>query len=66
MQVAICITGVNDKGSNIVELLDQKFPGSNFYFHSFTNKTNLVPAKYHDRLSTMHYPKWHYPNASQG
>lgn len=60
MQVAICITGVNDKGSNIVELLDQKFPGSNFYFHSFTNKTNLVPAKYHDRLSTMHYPKWHY------
>ena len=60
MNIAICVSGVNDKNSTIVEQLERKMKGVNFYFHTFTNKTNLVPAKYHHRLSTMHYPKWHY------
>ncbi len=60
MQIAVCISGVNDKKSIIVEQLQQKLPGCNFYFHTFSNKTNLVPGNLHDRLFTMHYPKWHY------
>ena len=60
MNIAICISGVNDKGSNIVEQLRQKLPGCNFYYHTWTNKTNLIPLDMHERLSTMHYPKWHY------
>ena len=60
LNIAICISGVNDKGSNIVEQLKNKFTGVNFYYHTFTNKTHLIPKEYHDRLSTMHYPSWHY------
>ncbi len=71
MQVAICITGVNDKQSNIVEQLQQQLPGSNIYYHTFTNKTNLIPNHLHENLFTMHYPKWHYhpmeaPNVKHG
>ncbi len=60
MNIAICISGVNDKDSKIVEQLQHKIPGCNFYYHTFTNRTNLVPENLHNRLSTMHYPKWHY------
>ena len=60
MQIAICITGVNDKQSNIVSQLEQQLPGSNIYFHTFTNKTNLIPTHLHNSLFTMDYPKWHY------
>ena len=60
MNIAICVSGVNDKQSNIVEELRKKLPGTNFYYHTWTNKTNLISEQYHDRLYTMHYPKWHY------
>ena len=60
MQLAICFTGVNDKNSPVIEQLQRKLPEANLYFHSFTNKTNLIPANFHERLYTMHYPKWHY------
>lgn len=60
MQMAVCISGVNNKKSNIVEQITKIFPGSNIYYHTYTNKTNLVPAIYHENLFTMHYPKWHY------
>ena len=60
MNIAICVSGVNNKDSGIVEQLDRYLPGCNFYFHTFSNKTNLIPEQYHNRLFTMHYPKWHY------
>ena len=60
MQIAVCMTGVNDKESHVIEQLRQKLPEANFYFHTFTNKTHLIPNNFHDRLFTMHYPKWHY------
>lgn len=60
MNIAICISGTNNKNSNIVELLRKKFNGVNFYYHTWSNKTNLIPSELHDRLFTMHYPKWHY------
>ncbi len=60
MQIAVCMTGVNDKESPVIEQLHQKLPEANFYFHTFTNKTHLIPSNFHDRLFTMHYPKWHY------
>ena len=71
MNIAICVSGVNDKNSIIVDQLRLKLPGVNFYYHTWTNKTNLVPEQYHDRLFTMHYPKWHYhpmeaPNVKHG
>jgi len=68
MNIAICISGVNDKNSNILKELDKKFgPGVNYYYHTFTNKTNLIPKDIPEhRLFTMHYPKWHYhPMESQ-
>ena len=60
MNIAICVSGVNDKNSIIVDQLKLKIPGVNFYYHTWTNRTNLIPEEYHDRLFTMHYPKWHY------
>ena len=60
MNIAICVSGVNDKKSNIVDLLRAKFKGVNFYYHTWSNKTNLIPKEFHERLFTMHYPKWHY------
>jgi hypothetical protein len=60
MNIAICISGVYNKKSNILELLRAKFKGVNFYYHTWSNKTNLIPSELHDRLYTMHYPKWHY------
>jgi hypothetical protein len=60
MNIAICISGVNDKDSNIIDLLRQKIKGVNFYFHTWSNKTNLIPEECKDKLFTMHYPKWHY------
>ena len=60
MNLAICVTGVNDKNGNIVDLLRQRIKGANFYYHTWSNKTHLVPEEFHDRLYTMHYPKWHY------
>lgn len=60
MNLAICISGINDKQSNIVDLLRQRIRGANFYYHTWSNKTNFIPKEYHDRLFTMHYPKWHY------
>jgi len=60
MNIAICISGVNDKQSNILPMLRQRIPGVNFYFHTWTNKTHLIPRELHERLFTMHYPKWHY------
>ena len=71
MQIAVCITGVNDKQSNIVAQIQQQISGANIYYHTFTNRTNLVPRNLHDNLFTMHYPKWHYhpmqvPNVKHG
>lgn len=60
MNIAICVSGVNDKDSKITEQLRRWFPGQPIYYHTFTNRTNLVPQEFHDRLYTMHYPKWHY------
>lgn len=60
MNIAVCLCGVNDKDSNIVEQLKYKFPEAKFYFHTWTNKTHLIDKKYHKNLKTLHYPKWHY------
>src|SRR5210317_1804723 len=60
MNIAICVSGVRSPNSIIVDQLKQKIPGCNFYYHTWTNRTNLIPKEYHDRLYTMHYPKWHY------
>ena len=60
MRLAVCISGVNDKKSMIVEQLKHKLPEGTYFYHTFSNKTNLVPKDYHEKLFTMHYPKWHY------
>tara|TARA_B100000085_G_scaffold131953_1_gene120238 strand:+ start:101 stop:793 length:693 start_codon:yes stop_codon:yes gene_type:complete len=60
MRLAVCISGVNDKGSKIEEQLKAKIPEATFYYHTFSNKTNLVRKDLHPCLYTMHYPKWHY------
>tara|TARA_Y100001958_G_C21148487_1_gene485252 strand:+ start:345 stop:1049 length:705 start_codon:yes stop_codon:yes gene_type:complete len=60
MRLAVCISGVNDKNSSIVNQLKNKLPEGTYYYHTFSNKTNLVDKDYHENLYTMHYPKWHY------
>ena len=60
MNLAICVTGTNIKNGHMVDPLKAKLKGANFYYHTWTNKTNLIPNEYRDRLFTMHYPKWHY------
>ena len=60
MQLAVCLTGVNDKKSNIVEQVHKIFNGCNLYYHTFTNQTHLLNVRDAERLFTMHYPKWHY------
>lgn len=60
MRLAVCISGEYNKDNNIVEQLKRKIPEATYFFHTFSNKTNLIPQDYHEKLSTMHYPKWHY------
>ena len=46
MRLAVCISGVNDKGSKIEEQLKAKIPEATFYYHIFFNKTNLYVKIY--------------------
>ena len=60
MRLAVCISGVNNKNSRIVKFLKEKIPEATYFYHTFSNKTNLIDKELHDSLFTMHYPKWHY------
>ena len=60
MRLAVCISGVNNKNSRIVKFLKEKIPEATYFYHTFSNKTNLIEKELHDNLFTMHYPKWHY------
>ena len=57
MNIAICVSGVNDKNSIIVDQLKLKISGVNFYYLLGLIVQILISKNIHDRLFTMHYPK---------
>ena len=61
MRIVVCVEGVNTTGANaLVPKLKSIFNGSEIYFHTWSNKTNLVSEDYHVRLSTAHFPRVPY------
>lgn len=61
MRIVVCVEGVNTSGSNaLIPKLRSIFNGAEFYYHTWSNKTNLIPEEYHPRLSTAHFPRVPY------
>ena len=46
MRLAVCISGVNNKNSRIVKFLKEKIPEATYFYHTFSNKTNLIDKEF--------------------